>query len=731
MESNVFLKKTVFILFLFLTIFSFFSCTEDLPPALSISLKESGEIPDEDFVLLVDSGESAVFTVSNPSEYPIKILSLKMISSDFEAYIDGASLSSYARILLYPGDSRDIVFRLSAASAVSGISAEGKWEISYLPVTEEESGGEVRTFSFSVKAEIAASEMPAPEPGGVSFVSAPEILFFKAESGFTPLGSQWRIEAAEGAAVYYTLDGSEPDETSLLYKRDGKYVFDNGSVTGIRAVAVIGGTKSQTAAVTVSLMKPPAAPQFGISPEPEDGRFPYGAVIRLINPQPDTQVYATLDGSWPYMKNLFPESGLALTTPGAFTFRAVTVQEGIPSQEYVRDLTVSPVEMPGKPAPPTLTVEEQGLSRPPSRGYIKLSAASGMEIQYKRPGGGWEVYTGRINIKSFSNGSNTVQMRTRNPETDVYSDEVSSVFQYSDAKPTDMSRWMDHLDDSLKISRLNLPGTHESGATWDPSFALGFAQCQETEGGIIGQIEAGVRVLDLRIYKDTGLNDLYLYHGVFSMDTKLRDVLYELSQFLDENPSEFLILSVKDENGGGVDQQQWTNDVRAALEETGKLYKPGSSRDFTVGELRGKFIILRRFGYLTDCGINVTGWPNDWHDDQPRGTPPLMIQDAYNYDDSVGSASGRKQDYVSQFFSRAAQNPDDGIIYINFTSATGFSNPGFWADVMNPWLLERLKSDFNSYGGVRRYGIVMVDFILRKPEIASYLARMNDFGKYE
>ena len=63
--------------------------------------------------------------------------------------------------------------------------------------------------------------------------------------------------------------------------------------------------------------------------------------------------------------------------------------------------------------------------------------------------------------------------------------------------------WMSYLDDNLKISQINLPGTHDSG-TKRVKFSLidatASAQCQDTT--ITEQLNHGIRFLDIRLEDD-------------------------------------------------------------------------------------------------------------------------------------------------------------------------------------------------------------------------------------
>ena len=107
--------------------------------------------------------------------------------------------------------------------------------------------------------------------------------------------------------------------------------------------------------------------------------------------------------------------------------------------------------------------------------------------------------------------------------------------------------WLSELDQNKKFKDLKIiPQTHNS-ATNLPLFCYHyfiwlFAQCQYLS--IKKQLERGIRALDLRL---TVHNDIiYIGHHFISHYT-LENVLLEVEEFLNENPSEFVCIFMKDD----------------------------------------------------------------------------------------------------------------------------------------------------------------------------------------
>ncbi|KAI1873896.1 uncharacterized protein JN550_003165 [Neoarthrinium moseri] len=180
-----------------------------------------------------------------------------------------------------------------------------------------------------------------------------------------------------------------------------------------------------------------------------------------------------------------------------------------------------------------------------------------------------------------------------------------------------MDRWMTYLPSDTRISRLTIPGTHDSGAM----SRIPFVGCQMTT--IRQQLESGIRYFDLR--GGYGLRGEYTYpvvhHNVVPIlvktlgsnlydipswfdGLKVEDVFNTFYQFLKDNPGEGLIVQIKRdeldiENKLHDDEIliQFANDIWALTqkEEAGGCWIVESGKIPTLKELRGKIQLVRRF----------------------------------------------------------------------------------------------------------------------------------------
>lgn len=104
---------------------------------------------------------------------------------------------------------------------------------------------------------------------------------------------------------------------------------------------------------------------------------------------------------------------------------------------------------------------------------------------------------------------------------------------------------MSRISDATKLDRISIPGTHDTGARFG-----GFAvECQVWT--LPDQLDAGIRYLDIRCRPLTN-GDFTIHHGASYQNKTFRlnddSVLPECKRFLAENPTECLIMRIKQEH---------------------------------------------------------------------------------------------------------------------------------------------------------------------------------------
>lgn len=257
------------------------------------------------------------------------------------------------------------------------------------------------------------------------------------------------------------------------------------------------------------------------------------------------------------------------------------------------------------------------------------------------------------------------------------------------------SKWLARVSDERRLSELTIPGAHNAGSV---GVALAAGRCQSV--GVRALLDAGVRVLDIRVDGEGQVR-----HGILRAGVSFAEVMGDVVAFLQAHPREFVIVSLKDEQYRG-DEATWTEKIVAVLDS--KPIKPFGlngmpSQDFTVGVLRGKFLVLRRYGLLQGRGLEPTSWGDNRVSIGHHGAPLMNIQDVYALGDTKA-----KWTLVEDFLKRSAATADDGRLWINFTSLAYRlfqGTPWDYAKALNPKLEMWLK---NAPQG--RYGFVMLDF---------------------
>ena len=155
----------------------------------------------------------------------------------------------------------------------------------------------------------------------------------------------------------------------------------------------------------------------------------------------------------------------------------------------------------------------------------------------------------------------------------------------SDEPVAELSSWMSMIEDNTLLTELVIPGSHDSGTK-------GMNLVAETQDKTyLEQLERGFRYFDTRVMYTGG--EFYMYHSVKG-EMKYSQVLADVKTFLDENPTETVILDFQWTEGGN------DKGIFDMLEEklSDKLINvEGESalefvKALTLGEARGKCLIF-------------------------------------------------------------------------------------------------------------------------------------------
>lgn len=336
---------------------------------------------------------------------------------------------------------------------------------------------------------------------------------------------------------------------------------------------------------------------------------------------------------------------------------------------------------------------------------------------------------------------------------------VSSLDWITYSSYVDGPCWMKYVDDNKFLDELSIPGTHDSGTcSVDNDTEPQSSQVKCQQDYIPTQLLEGIRYFDIRLGKgdDPGID-----HGIFYLLKKdgnylhLSDVIGYFKTFLNENPSEALIMLASRGNDEATDESITTTFAKVMADNPNLFYT--SSHVPTLGEVRGKIVLLRRFGLAGNSvsshtwGLDLTQW-----DDKIKahsGQSMCLVQDARGFE-AIGE-TGNEEPYCTKVYAQdkykltgtdklswvdnalkettgrtrnevdveddngAKEKVLERCWSINYTSCTGLSHGGnpftsarvvnehlYKSPYINPSGIEDTKSDY-----LKHIGIIASDFV--------------------
>jgi 1-phosphatidylinositol phosphodiesterase len=264
------------------------------------------------------------------------------------------------------------------------------------------------------------------------------------------------------------------------------------------------------------------------------------------------------------------------------------------------------------------------------------------------------------------------------------------------------SDWMAGLDDGLLLSEISIPGSHDSGALYEP--IPGLSKNQDLT--IAEQLAAGVRYLDIRC---RNVDDhFYIFHGSVDQHQAFDDVLATVFAFLDAHSSETVIASVMQESRPLRASRGFEAIFADYIAEAPERWSLSPAIP-TLGEARGKLVLLRRFdATAAPLGIDATAWP-----DNSRVTfsidnaASLRVQDAY-----MVMWNDEKWALISDLLAEARVGQPSSL-YLNHTSGyqtiDGLSDIPSVSDDINARLDTWLARPANLHG---RVGVLVMDHVI-------------------
>lgn len=276
-----------------------------------------------------------------------------------------------------------------------------------------------------------------------------------------------------------------------------------------------------------------------------------------------------------------------------------------------------------------------------------------------------------------------------------------------------LNRWMASLSGGLKLTQINIPGTHDSTTCY-----VSFSFISKTQSLTVEkQLNAGVRLFDFRFSLKNG--EFFAMHsiasckksrGPFAKKLTADEVVADCISFVKNNPTETILFLLRDTTG----TENFFAQFYSRYIQTNAQFWYLENRIPTLDETRGKIVLLRNVdvdkNVFTDLNSGIDFRPpyvgstyvDDWKTGEMcsietgKAFAKVHIQDSYKVEGK------KKWGTVKRFLESELDSADFNVCT---TSCTGIRLPYFNAKMINRELM-----NFSFEKG-KTYGIVMSDFV--------------------
>ncbi len=283
--------------------------------------------------------------------------------------------------------------------------------------------------------------------------------------------------------------------------------------------------------------------------------------------------------------------------------------------------------------------------------------------------------------------------------------------------------WMGKLPDSTPLHQLSIPGTHDSG-TGNDEIAAGLYKCQNFDFPV--QMSDGIRYFDVRLN-----SNLITHHGGNKSDTSADMLFGYAKDFLEQHPTETLFFLVTPDDPKKF--MDFVNKINVVEDGEDSLVYVAPTLP-TLGQARGKIVLLRRFaelsGMIDKCGIDMyTSWPDDTAGDfMTAAKDSFYVQDRFFSSDEVTHDTKVKQELLNEGMQKANREADfNNTFFIQYSSIAGRVGHTPWdyawgaLDIKKPMndYLHELLAEYEEKERVDyriRTGVIVMDFYNRNGE---------------
>lgn len=287
----------------------------------------------------------------------------------------------------------------------------------------------------------------------------------------------------------------------------------------------------------------------------------------------------------------------------------------------------------------------------------------------------------------------------------------------------DGNNWMSEIPDDTYVAELSIPGTHDSatgnGTDWD-------FMARTQEKSLQDQLDMGIRAFDFR--PQVSGSTLDAHHGPINCKITFDDAMKKLiGPFLDAHPKEFIVLHMLYAESYDKDKDKYVSLLTNLLnsnELKGKVVE--FRRDLTVGDMRGKILILSRDSYSGTSPFS--GFFEDWSEEfenltrrsrivgtgsDEMSVSKMFVQDRANTKGNNAEKAGYVKNLLD-FTTRHNINSDPANLVWAFNFLSSYSTTSTSssyksnATVFNKQLVDYIASADYVAGPT---GLVMMDFV--------------------
>jgi hypothetical protein len=265
------------------------------------------------------------------------------------------------------------------------------------------------------------------------------------------------------------------------------------------------------------------------------------------------------------------------------------------------------------------------------------------------------------------------------------------------------SQWMSYVNDDALIKEIALPGSHDSGT--NDMIAQAMTQGHDYDD----QLNGGVRYFDTRVTDKSG--ELVMFHGPIKGQS-FDNVLNDIAVFVENNPSEFIILNFT-HLGDDVHSE-----VIETIKENLDLSKVMKKSDFS--ELQ-----TVSMGDIRDKGINIVIlWLNN---DEANTEDFLYSEDCMvsQYESSIHTSS---DEVLIDYFATYYENYDSDKLFLlqaQKTAPNYIEKPSVNEMNFKPKVNEYIKNIKNDPDLLEKTNIIMRDFIVSDMENINLILDIN------